>query len=148
MHNANQNNRPDGKPAPWQTMLAATLLLVVAFATGCKKPPVPAAPPSAAASPSDSNQATERTPDEIALIEAAIKGDTAAVKSLLDHGVNTNTKDPDGRTPLTEAAYYGHTEIVKALLDHGADVFAKKVHGETAYDMAAGHPDIAQMIKR
>src|SRR4029077_16559576 len=47
-----------------------------------------------------------------------------------------------------EAAYYGHTEIAKLLLDHGADVFAKKIHGETAYEMAAGHQDIAQMIKR
>ena len=77
-----------------------------------------------------------------------MRGDTAAVKEFLDRGVNANTRDPDGRTPLTEAAYYGHTEIAKLLLDHGADVFARKVHGETAYDMAAGHQDIAQMIKR
>src|ERR1700682_1526387 len=147
MHNVNQSKRPNSKPAPLQIVVAATLLLVLAFSAGCKKPPVPAAARSAAARPSVVNQPSERTPEEIALIDDAIRGDTAGVKSLLDHGVNANTKDPDGRTPLTEAAYYGHTEIVKLLLDHGADVFAKKVHGETAYDMAAGHQDIAQMIK-
>jgi len=84
----------------------------------------------------------------LALIDATIKGDTAAVKELLDRGVDPNSKDPEGRTPLTEAAFYGHTEIAKLLLNHGADVFAKKVHGETAYDLAAGHQAIAQMIKR
>jgi len=129
-------------------VLAATLLLAVSLSAGCKKPAPRIAPTSATASPTVSQQPTERTPEEAALIEAAIRGDTAAVKEFLDRGVNANTRDPDGRTPLTEAAYYGHTEIAKLLLDHGADVFAKKVHGETVSDMAAGHPEIAQMIKR
>jgi uncharacterized protein len=147
MPETNQNNPASefGEPL---LVLAATLLLVVSLSIGCKKaaPQTAVAPPPA--DPAVSNQPTERTPEEIALIDAAIKGDTAAVKELLNRGVNANTRDPDGRTPLTEAAYYGHTEIVKLLLDHGADVFARKAHGETAYDMAAAHQDIAQMIKR
>ena len=142
------HNHRLNKSARLRPVLAATLLLAVSLSAGCKKPPPRIAPASATASPAASNQPSERTPDEIALIDAAINGDTTAVKALLEHGANANTKDPDDRTPLTEAAYYGHTEIAKLLLDHGADIYAKKAHGETAYDMAAGHQDIAQMIKR
>lgn len=129
--------------------LLAAILLAVVLCAGCKKPAPPAVPPlPQQKAPALSSQSAERTADEIALLDASIKGDTALVKELLDRGVNANTKDADGRTPLTEAAFYGHTEIAKLLLDHGADVFAKKVHGETAYEMAAGHQEIAQMIKR
>ena len=127
--------------------LTLTMLLAVGLSAACKKPAPRTMPASATPSPI-SKQPIERTAEEIALIDAAIQGDTAAVKALLDHGVNANSKDPEGRTPLTEAAFYGHTEIAKLLLDHGADIFAKKAHGETAYDMAAAHQDIAQMIKR
>jgi len=129
-------------------LLITTTFLFVSFLTGCRKHTPRPGPAVLAPSPVVSRQPSERTADEIALLDAAIKGDTAAVKALLDRGVNVNTRDPDGRTPLTEAAYYGHTEIARLLLDHGADIFAKKVRGETVSDMAAGHQDIAQMIKR
>src|SRR6266850_4634674 len=132
-----------------RSFLTSALFLTVALCAACKQPPAQRnATTPAVTSAAGSNQPGERTADEIALIDVSIKGDTAAVKALLDRGVNANTKDPDGRTPLTEAAYYGHTEIAKLLLDHGADVFARKVHGETVSDMAAGHKDIAAMIKR
>jgi ankyrin repeat protein len=130
------------------SLLVVTLLLVISLFSGCKKPAPSITPATTPAGPVSAKQPTERTADEIALINAAIKGDVATVKELLERGVDPNTKDGDGRTPLTEAAFYGHTEIAKLLLDHGADVFAKKVHGERAYEMAAGHPEIAQMIKR
>jgi ankyrin repeat protein len=89
-----------------------------------------------------------RPSDEAALRAAAGKGDTATVKVLLDEGVNVNAKDGDGRTALTEAAFWGHADIVKLLLDKGADVFAKKNDGATPSTMAAGHPEIAEMIRR
>lgn len=142
-HDYRSNNSPQ-----LQRFAASALLLAVSLSTACKKVSSPTTPVIATASPVVSNKPAERTPDEAALIDAAIKGDTVAGKALLDRGVNANTKDPEGRTPLTEAAYYGHTEFVKLLLDHGADVFAKKVNGETVYDTAAAHPDIGQMIKR
>ncbi len=132
-----------------RSSLTSALILAVALCAACKQPPAQRnATTPAATGTGVSNQPGERTADEIALIDVSIKGDTAAVKTLLDRGVNANTKDPDGRTPLTEAAYYGYTEIARLLLDHGADVFAKKIHGETVSDMAAGHKDIAAMIKR
>jgi ankyrin repeat protein len=131
-----------------QAVAALTLALCVLLIPACRKPSPPAKPAIANPSPTLTVAMVERTAAEVALIEAAVKGDTGAVKELLDRGTNPNTKDPEGRTPLTEAAYYGHTSTVKLLLDHGADVFAKKVHGETALEMAAAHPEVAQIIKR
>jgi len=60
-----------------------------------------------------------------ALSEAARKGDAAAVKKLLDEGVDVNTKFRYNRTALSFAADRGHVEVVKLLLDRGADVNAK-----------------------
>jgi ankyrin repeat protein len=124
------------------SLLLSTLVLL----SGCNPKPAPPATNSAPAAVN--NAPPSRSADEIALLDASIKGDTAAVKSLLDKGVSPNTKDNDGRTPLTEAAYRGYTEIAKMLIDHGADLFAKKRDGETPITMAAGHPDIAQLMKR
>lgn len=88
----------------------------------------------------------ERTPDEVALLEAAGKGDTETVKSLLERGVDPNAKDPEGRTPLTEAVYNNRADIVKLLLHHGADVFAKKNDGQTPQTIAVSHKDVADLI--
>jgi ankyrin repeat protein len=60
-----------------------------------------------------------------ALSEAARKGDAAAVKKLLDEGVDINTKFRYNRTALSFAADRGHVEVVKLLLDRGADVNVK-----------------------
>ena len=68
----------------------------------------------------------QTTPDKSeALSEAARKGDAAAVKKLLDEGVNVNTKFRYERTALSFAADRGHAEVVKVLLDRGADVTIK-----------------------
>ena len=57
-----------------------------------------------------------------ALSDAARKGDAAAVKKLLDDGVDVNTKFRYDRTALSFAADRGHVEVVKVLLAHNADV--------------------------
>jgi ankyrin repeat protein len=44
---------------------------------------------------------------------------------LLIKGIEIESKDVDGRTPLMNAAYYGHVEICKLLLDHGAKIESK-----------------------
>jgi len=119
-------------------------LLVLVSACGAKRRLAPAQ----SQSPAANNAPSARSADEIALLDASIKGDTAAVKALLDKGVTPNAGDDDGRTPLTEAAYYGHVEIATILIGRGADLFAKKRDGETPVTMAAGHKDILQLIKR
>ena len=55
----------------------------------------------------------------------ARKGDAAAVKKLLDEGVDVNTKFRYDRTALSFAADRGHVDVVKVLLERGADINAK-----------------------
>ena len=68
-----------------------------------------------------------------ALSEAVRKGDAAAVKKLLDDGVDVNTKFRYNREALSFAADRGHVDVVKLLLDRGADVNAK----DTFYNATA-----------
>src|SRR5262245_26188663 len=70
-----------------------------------------------------SAQSVSEKPD--ALSDAAPKGDAAAVKKLLDEGVDVNTKFRYDRTALSFAADRGHVEVVKVLLDRKADVTIK-----------------------
>src|SRR3954464_2134550 len=57
--------------------------------------------------------------------DAARKGDAAAVKKLLDEGVDVNTKFRYDATALFYACDHGHVEVVKVLLDRGADMSVK-----------------------
>src|SRR6476660_1209704 len=68
-----------------------------------------------------------------ALADAARKGDAAAVKKLLNEGVDVNTKFRYDRTALSFAADRGHVDVVKLLLERGADVTAK----DTFYNASA-----------
>ncbi len=56
-----------------------------------------------------------------ALLEAASKGDLAAVKSLLDAGVPVDSPSEYGATALSFASDKGHSEVVKLLLERGAN---------------------------
>ncbi len=84
------------------------------------------------------------------LIKAAEKGDTAAVKALLDRGADVNAKDENGGTALMEAALLGNNATVQALLEAGADVNAKNKYGRTALMMAAaeGYTEIVELLKK
>ena len=53
---------------------------------------------------------------------AVRKGDVAAVRKLIDEGVDVNTKFRYDATALSYACDRGHIEVVKLLLDRGADV--------------------------
>jgi hypothetical protein len=59
------------------------------------------------------------------LQDAARKGDAAAVRKLLDEGVDVNTKFRYGATALFFACDHGHVDVVKVLLDKGADLTVK-----------------------
>lgn len=82
------------------------------------------------------------------LIDAAKKGDTADVKTLLNKGADANAKDKGGWTALMEASQNGHTEIVNALLNKGADVNAKFNNSWTALMFASekGHTEIVKAL--
>ncbi|MEM9407909.1 MAG: PQQ-binding-like beta-propeller repeat protein [Acidobacteriota bacterium] len=53
--------------------------------------------------------------------DAARRGELAAVKQLLDAGVDVDAKTRYGATALSFAAEKGHVEVVQALLEAGAD---------------------------
>src|SRR5205085_8180493 len=57
-----------------------------------------------------------------ATLLGAMIGDIASVNFLLDRGVDINTRDENGRTPLMEAIFGGQIETVRMLIDRGADI--------------------------
>src|ERR1043165_9756661 len=59
------------------------------------------------------------------LPDAAMKGDQAAVQSLLKQSVDVNSAQGDGNTALHWAAYRDDIELARLLLQSGADVKAK-----------------------
>ncbi|CAI9090752.1 OLC1v1025584C3 [Oldenlandia corymbosa var. corymbosa] len=68
--------------------------------------------------------------------EAIKNGDTAAVKKLLNQGVDANFCDKQGLSLLHLAAVFNKTDIAFALMDHGANVHFKNSQGETPLDCA------------
>ena len=81
-----------------------------------------------------------------ALIEAARKGDTAKVKTLLAEGAEVNHQDQYGYTALIWAANKGHAEVEKHLLAEGADVNLKNKNGKTALSVAT-NKEVIQLLK-
>jgi ankyrin repeat protein len=76
------------------------------------------------------------------LFQAIQKSETAAVKRLLERGVDANARDTDGTPALMEAVIFANANCVKLLLDHGADPNATNKAGATALMWAV--PDVAK----
>lgn len=53
---------------------------------------------------------------------AAEQGNSKKINTLLEHGVNINSKDKQGRTAIMIATYANYPEIVKTLIEKGADI--------------------------
>ncbi|WP_161984340.1 MULTISPECIES: ankyrin repeat domain-containing protein [unclassified Akkermansia] len=80
--------------------------------------------------------ATSKHSTQNALHVASYNNCASAVPILIKAGLDVNTRDSDGKTPLILAAQLGWLETVKILLDQGADVSAKDHKGKTAADYA------------
>lgn len=83
------------------------------------------------------------------LPDAAMNGDVAAVRALLDQNVDVNSAQGDGTTALHWAAYSGNTELARLLLARRADLAAKTRLGAfTPLMLAArnGHSDIIRLL--
>ena len=82
------------------------------------------------------------------LMRAALIGDAAAVRALLDRGARADERDAMARTPLMEAAFAGHSDTVAVLLEHGADPNATDNAGWTALMEAAskGHTETVKTL--
>jgi uncharacterized protein len=61
----------------------------------------------------------------LALIEAAGRGDLAAVRSFLMERASVTARDGRGRTALLAATHGNHVEVARVLIAAGADVNAK-----------------------
>ena len=72
----------------------------------------------------DGEEYPERVHGGNALHKAAYLGQTTRLLDLLQTGVDLETRDARGFTPLHEAVWAGKLETVQALLDHGADTAA------------------------
>jgi uncharacterized protein len=84
-----------------------------------------------------------------ALLDAARRGDAAAVRAALDNGADVNARESDGSTALLATLIYkGHGEVVRVLLDRGADVNAEDSIGLTPLMRAAvnGEPELVQAL--
>jgi ankyrin repeat protein len=84
------------------------------------------------------------------LIKAAKAGKTDVLEALLDEGIDVNTKDNNGMTPLMWAAYKCHLTAVELLLENDADVNAKNNDGKTAFNLAEGgiYTEIIEVLKQ
>lgn len=83
------------------------------------------------------------------LPEAAMNGDAAAVRALLDQNVDVNSAQGDGTTALHWAAFNGNADIARLLLARRADLTAKtRLGAMTPLMMAArnGHSDIIKLL--
>ena len=61
---------------------------------------------------------------------AAMHGNSAAVRLLLERGADVNGRNGDGSTALHGAAFTGNPQIVRLLLDKGGDPLAANQRGE------------------
>ncbi|HED36389.1 MAG TPA: ankyrin repeat domain-containing protein [Gammaproteobacteria bacterium] len=82
------------------------------------------------------------------LFNAIIKHQTNMIRSLLRVGIDLNTRNIEGTTPLMAAAEYGVEDITRILLENGASTTALNNDNESAYDIAVKnkHFDIAKLI--
>ena len=90
----------------------------------------------------------EPKPPKISIHQAAKDGNIEAVKLDLAGGMDVNTKNDRGRTPLHDAAEEGQKEIAELFIAAGADVNAKNNLGGTPLHEAAasGHKEIVEVL--
>ena len=69
---------------------------------------------------------------DVKIIQAVKDGNVEAVKKYLAAGMDVNTKDGYGATPLLYAAEYGYNDVAELLITNGA-----------AYN---GHTKIAELL--
>jgi ankyrin repeat protein len=80
--------------------------------------------------------------------DAAMKGDKAALKTLLAQKSNVNAPQADGATAIQWAAYKNDLEMAEMLVSAGADVKARSREGATALYLAAigGNPAMIEKL--
>ncbi|MFC8713043.1 ankyrin repeat domain-containing protein [Streptomyces sp. NPDC057197] len=85
------------------------------------------------------------SPADRALLDAARRGDTAAVRAALDVGARLEARDEDGRTPLLRAALADRVAAAEALVGAGADVNAQDARQDSAWLVTGVTGSVAMM---
>ncbi len=88
-------------------------------------------------------------PFDSPVADAAERGDSGAVRALLEQGADANAAQPDGMTALHWAAVGNHVEIATMLVYAGATVKATtRLGGYTPLHLAArnGGTDVARVL--
>merc|ERR1712137_1408304 len=77
-----------------------------------------------------------------------VGGSLRNVRVLVHSGMDVNSLNDDGETPLHWACKVGSTEIVKYLLTHGASINAMDENGDTPLHWAAeeNHTEVAELL--
>jgi ankyrin repeat protein len=99
--------------------------------------------------PTGTNAKTKDTGDGPSpLTAAAMSGQAAVVKLLVDNGFNVEARNSQGETALMKAAAAGQPDVVKLLLDLKADFNAQGVHGDNALKKAIwkGHAEVVRAL--
>jgi len=77
--------------------------------------------------------------------DAAMRGDSAAVRALITQGADVNARQGDGSTALHWAVYKGNIAMMEALIAAGADVKAATREGATPLYLASVNADAAAL---
>jgi ankyrin repeat protein len=80
---------------------------------------------------------------------AASSGQAGAVRALVKHGAEIDSRDRTGRTPLSWAAGAGYIEAVQSLLELGAEVDLEDWDGATPlwFAVQSGAEDAAKVLR-
>lgn len=82
--------------------------------------------------------------------DAALRGDAAALQSLLQAGTAINSLDRYNQTALMLAARHAHAEVVELLIRAGADLEVTAKYGLSALMLAVinQHDKVARLLGR
>jgi len=84
---------------------------------------------------------------DLRLVEAAERGDAAAVRALLGQKVDVNLSQADGTTALAWAVHRDDTETADLLIRAGANVNAANEYGVTPLSLACTNRNAALVSK-
>jgi ankyrin repeat protein len=76
---------------------------------------------------------------------AALAGDLAKLRALIEEGADVNAKNMWGETALHYAAERGHKEVVELLIAKGADISAGRIEA-LQYAIDNGHTEVAILL--
>lgn len=82
-----------------------------------------------------------------ALLRYAKEGNHMPLEVLINLGVDVETKDEEGQTPLMWACKMEHAEILELLINAGANVNAKNKLGQTPLMLALANAKSKELLK-